>query len=213
MVERWETGILMSKNLLIVFAKNIVLGKVKTRLAKSIGDNEALNVYVKLYEITERESLKVRNADLEVHFSDVIIEAKWASSNRYVQVEGNLGVKMKHAFEKGFEKGYKNIICIGTDLADQKAEIIENAFNQLEKHDFVFGPAEDGGYYLVGSSQKQLYIFDNKPWSEDTLLKETLTEIKSFNHSVSLLNTLNDIDNLEDLKRSMLENEFKHLWN
>lgn len=201
----------MQKNLLIVFAKNIVLGKVKTRLAKSIGNEEALNVYIKLYEITEKESLKVNNADLQVHFSDVILQAKWANSKKFIQVDGNLGTKMKYAFEKAFKEGYQNVILIGTDLADQKAEIIENGFKQLQKHDFVFGPAEDGGYYLVGCSKNQLYIFDNKPWSDSMLLKETLADIRTHEHSIALLETLNDIDTEDDLKKSWLSREFNFL--
>ena len=199
----------MQKNLLIVFAKNIVLGKVKTRLAKTIGDTNALNVYIKLFEITERESCKVKNVDVQVHFSDVIINTKFPNAKKFVQVEGNLGDKMKHAFNQGFAAGYQNIVGIGADLADLTSELIESAFDKLKTNDFVFGPAEDGGYYLVGTAQPQLYIFENKPWSTPALLQETLTEIKAKSMSVSFLKTLNDIDTVEDLKASVLAKAFE----
>ena len=76
----------------------------------------------------------------------------------------------------------------------------------------MFGPAEDGGYYLVGTAQPQLYIFENKPWSRPTLLQETLTEIKRKGKSVSFLRTLNDIDTVEDLKTSVLADTFSNLY-
>ena len=199
----------MPKNLLIVFAKNIVLGKVKTRLAESIGDTAALNVYIRLFEITERESSNVKNADVHVHFSDVIINSKFPNAKKFVQVEGDLGHKMEAAFAQGFADGYEKIIGIGADLADLTTELIEDAFKQLDQNDFVFGPAQDGGYYLVGTTLPQLYIFENKPWSTEILLKETLAEIKAKNHSVATLETLNDIDVLEDLKGSSLSEEFR----
>ncbi len=203
----------MPKNLLIVFAKNIVLGKVKTRLAKSIGDTPALNVYIKLLEITEKETSKVKNVDIQVHFSDVVLNAKWPNAQKFIQIEGDLGKKMKHAFRHGINAGYENIIAIGSDLADLSSGLIENAFEKLGDHDFVFGPALDGGYYLVGTSQNQLYIFDHKPWSTDQLLQKTLEEIKENQHSVSLLKTLNDIDTLEDLRESSLAELFKEYLN
>ncbi len=202
----------MSKNLLIVFAKNVVLGKVKTRLANEIGDTAALNVYTKLFEITERESSKVKNVDMHVHFSDVILNAKFPNAKKFVQVKGNLGDKMKAAFSQGFTEGYQNIIGIGTDLPDLTASLIEAAFVKLKQKDFVFGPAEDGGYYLVGTSHPQLYIFENKPWSTESLLDITLREIEANKHSVATLKTLNDIDYLEDLQASDLAAEFKEYW-
>ncbi|MFK8045107.1 MAG: TIGR04282 family arsenosugar biosynthesis glycosyltransferase [Crocinitomicaceae bacterium] len=198
----------MSKNLLIVFAKNITEGKVKTRLAASIGNKRALAVYHALFNITEQESSAVKNADLRIYFSHEIMDKPWPKAKKFIQCQGNLGDKMKHAFAKGQADGYTNIIGIGADLADLKAELIENAFEQLKNHDFVFGPAEDGGYYLVGTSQPEMYIFDNKPWSTETLLKETLTEIASKKQSVAMLKMLNDIDTIEDLRASSLAGEF-----
>ena len=202
-----------NKNLLIVFVKNIKLGKVKTRLAKSIGDDGAIEVYKHLVAITEQETKKTTNCDLHIYFSDVIIETKWEDHLKFVQCEGDLGIKMKNAFENGFRMGYKSIMGIGSDLPNLNAEIIDNGFEALEKVQSVFGPAEDGGYYLIGMNKLQSCIFENKPWSTENLLKISLEELELNNISYSLLEVLNDIDTVEDLKESILADKFKNYIN
>lgn len=188
----------MNKNLLIVFVKNIILGKVKTRLAKTIGDVGAFQIYRELVAITERESKKV-NADKHIYFSDVIIPSKWEQYEKFVQEGEDLGERMKNAFIDGFEKGYKNIIVIGSDLPNISKDTIERGFEALDANELVFGPADDGGYYLLGMSEMNTSVFDNKPWSQSALLDVTLQELSEQQKSVSLLETLNDIDTFEDL--------------
>ncbi len=188
----------MNKNLLIVFVKNIILGKVKTRLAKTIGDVGAFQIYQELVAITERESKNV-TADKHIYFSDVIIPSKWEGNEKFVQEGKDLGERMKNAFIEGFEKGYKNIIVIGSDLPNISKEVIERGFEELDSNDLVFGPADDGGYYLLGMSQLNTSVFDDKPWSQSALLDVTLQELSEQQKSVSLLETLNDIDTFEDL--------------
>jgi hypothetical protein len=191
----------MSKNLLIVFVKNIILGKVKTRLAKTIGDVGAFNIYYELFSITERESKKV-SVDRNIYFSDVIIPFKWENDVKFVQDGEDLGERMKNAFQHGFNNNYDNIILIGSDLPNISKEIIVSGFDSLQKSDVVFGPALDGGYYLIGLSKMNTSIFDNKPWSQSTLLDVTLQELSDQKISVSLLKSLNDIDTYEDLVAS-----------
>ena len=188
----------MSKNLLIVFVKNIILGKVKTRLAKTIGDEGAFKIYRELVGITEKETLKV-NADRHIYFSDVIITSKWQGDQKFVQEGVDLGIRMHNAFLEGFAQGYENIIVIGSDLPDISNEVIQAGFDQLESNNVVFGPADDGGYYLLGMSNMTNSIFENKPWSQSTLLDVTLQELSEQQKSVALLPTLNDIDTFEDL--------------
>lgn len=188
----------MNKNLLIVFVKNIILGKVKTRLAKTIGDVGAFQIYHELVAITERESKKV-TADKHIYFSDVIIPSKWEENEKFVQEGKDLGERMKNAFIEGFKKGYQNIIVIGSDLPNISKEVIERGFEELDSNDLVFGPADDGGYYLLGMSQLNTSVFDDKPWSQSALLDVTLQELSEQQKSVSLLETLNDIDTFEDL--------------
>jgi len=202
-------SILMNqRQLLIVFAKNIVLGKVKTRLAKTQGDAFAFNVYSRLVDITERESLRVENADVHVYFSDVVINSKWPNEQKSVQQGESLGDRMKHAFQQGFDAGYERIIGVGADLPDLSAEVMQEGLASLENHDTVFGPSEDGGYYLIGMRTMIPQIFENKPWSTDTLLDLTVEELTSLEYSTAKLRMLNDVDTIEDLKASWLGAEF-----
>ncbi len=209
MAEQRKTTLLMQKNLLIVFAKNKLFGKVKTRLSKTIGDAAAFEVYKTLFHITERESCAVQNADVEVHYSHHIDAESWVDCLKYIQVGENLGDRMKNAFLTGFKGGYENIIGIGADLAEIRHEIIENGFEALSNYDFVFGPAEDGGYYMVGMSKSEgLYIFENKPWSTTELLNITKQEIDNKRDTAQLFEILNDIDTIEDLEKSAIAPDF-----
>jgi uncharacterized protein len=186
------------KKLIIVFVKNIKLGKVKTRLAKTIGDEGAFEVYKELVEITEKATSTI-DLDKVIYFSDAIVETKWEKTEKRVQFGVDLGARMKNAFSEGFELGYESIILIGSDLPDISNTIIENGFNELENNEVVFGPAQDGGYYLIGMNQLYANVFKDKPWSQSNLLKITLEELEQNNINFSLIETLNDIDTFEDL--------------
>ena len=188
----------MSKNLVIVFVKNIILGKVKTRLAKTIGDIGAFNIYSELVQITENATTAI-NVHKHIYFSDVIISSIWKGDEKFVQDGKDLGIRMQNAFKDGFKSGYENIILIGSDLPNITKEVIESGFENLLNKDVVFGPAEDGGYYLIGLSKINASIFDNKPWSQSKLLEVTLSQLKEQQQSVGLIETLNDIDTFEDL--------------
>ncbi len=191
----------MTKDLIIVFVKNIKLGKVKTRLAKTIGNQGAFEIYSELVKITEfaTESIKT---DKRIYFSNTVIDTKWKNDYKTVQEGKNLGERMKNAFLKGFEDGYKRIVLIGSDLPDIDSKHIEKGLENLKHNKVVFGPAIDGGYYLVGMTKMYHSIFDDKPWSESHLLEATLKELDHENISYALLETLNDIDTFEDLVAS-----------
>jgi len=191
----------MNRQLLIIFVKNIKLGKVKTRLAKTIGNQIAFLVYKTLVEVTEKatENLTVEK---RIYFSDTSLDSKWKNEAKFVQYGENLGDRMKNAFEDGFKDDYKNIILIGSDLPDISEEIILNGFSELNTNDLVFGPAEDGGYYLIGMTKLNEFIFKDKPWSTSNLLKLTLQELRNKQYTYSLLETYNDIDTFKDLEKS-----------
>lgn len=195
----------MNEKLLIIFVKNIKLGKVKTRLAKTIGDEAAFEIYKILVDKTEQAT---KNIPIEKHvyFSDNIVDSKWVDYYKSLQGGADLGERMKNAFIDGFKKGFKKIVLIGSDLPDINKSVIENAFEVLNFKDTVFGPAEDGGYYLIGMKQMHSQIFESKPWSKSHLLDVTLQELKSQNISFGLTETLNDIDTFEDLKTSSIYN-------
>ena len=192
----------MSKELVIVFVKNIKLGKVKTRLAKTIGNQGAFEVYSELVKITEKATEGL-SADKRIYFSDAVVDSKWKNDYKTVQQGIDLGERMKNAFKKGFEDGYKSIVLIGSDLPDLTANHINEGLKALKQNDVTFGPAEDGGYYLLGLSKMYNSVFDNKPWSETHLLEETLNELKEKQVSYTLLDQLNDIDTFEDLENSI----------
>ncbi|MEO1029850.1 MAG: TIGR04282 family arsenosugar biosynthesis glycosyltransferase [Bacteroidota bacterium] len=188
----------MTEALVIVFVKNIKLGTVKTRLAKTIGDYGAFEVYSELVKITEFATSKL-NIDKRIYFSNAIIDSKWPNEYKAVQQGRDLGERMLNAFKDGFEAGYKKIVLIGSDLPDINETHIEKGIKALDENDVVFGPAEDGGYYLVGLSELEPSIFLDKPWSQSHLLEVTLKQLYTNHKKVDILDTLNDIDTYEDL--------------
>ena len=190
----------MSKNLLLVFTRNPALGKVKTRLAKTVGDKTALEIYTFLLERTRDIAAKV-TADKAVYYSVKIRENDiWDATifQKHLQVGEDLGIRMLHAFKNGFETGYEKVLIIGSDLYDLTAEIIENAFKALDNNEVVIGPAEDGGYYLLGMNSLEEKVFKNKDWGTETVRKNTLEDLKD--KKVFLLGELNDVDVFEDIE-------------
>ncbi|THD69815.1 glycosyltransferase [Robertkochia marina] len=185
---------------LLVFVKNPVAGKVKTRLAKDIGKENALSIYRSLLQHTASVCIKV-TAPKSIYFSEKIIENPlWnhPTFSRYVQEGENLGIRMENAFREAFKRGRKKVVIIGSDLYDLREDLIEDAFLKLENNDVVIGPAADGGYYLLGLKEVVPGIFDNKTWGSSLVLEATLEDLKGYN--VALLRELNDVDNLDDLK-------------
>ena len=190
----------MPKNLLLVFTRNPELGKVKTRLAKTVGNATALKIYTFLLKRTRDIAIKV-SADKAVYYSVKIRENDiWDASifQKHQQVGEDLGIRMLHAFKNGFKAGYKKVIIIGSDLYDLTSETIENAIIALENNEVVIGPAEDGGYYLLGMNSLEEKIFKNKDWGTETVRKDTLEDLKD--KKVFLLGELNDVDVFEDIE-------------
>ncbi|MDR9419835.1 TIGR04282 family arsenosugar biosynthesis glycosyltransferase [Gracilimonas sp.] len=194
----------MSDNKLIVFVKNPEQGKVKTRLAASIGDEEALSVYKKLLAHTAAIAQEV-NCDREVWYSRFIPENDmWRDEhfNKKTQVGDNLGSRMSKAFEKTFQsEQYNKAIIIGSDCAELTAEIIQEAFNKLSSTDFVIGPAVDGGYYLLGMKTFRPKVFEEIEWSTGSVFESTVQKIKEMGASYAELEKLNDVDTIEDWKK------------
>ncbi|WP_047247273.1 TIGR04282 family arsenosugar biosynthesis glycosyltransferase [Maribacter thermophilus] len=189
-----------SKNLLLIFTRNPELGKGKRRLAATVGDECALNIYKFLLEHTVSITSKLY-AEKTVYYSEEIWENDiWKNTiyDKKVQQGKDLGQRMANAFKDGFERGFEKIIIIGSDMYDLDQEDLENAFKQLTQNDFVIGPAEDGGYYLLGMKKLKPELFENKNWGTDSVLKDTLADLK--NEKTELLETRNDIDYYEDIK-------------
>ncbi|WP_299183094.1 TIGR04282 family arsenosugar biosynthesis glycosyltransferase [uncultured Aquimarina sp.] len=198
----------MEKNLLMIFTRNPELGKCKTRLAATIGNQAALEVYELLLDhtVTITKNLSVTK---EVHYSTRIGQNDiWDPTvyNKKQQEGKDLGVRMYNAFRNGFESGYTNIIIIGSDMYDLSEQDIENAFEALKNNEYVIGPAEDGGYYLFGMKSLNSKVFQNKSWGTNTVLQNTLKDIQQTN--VKLLEERNDVDYYEDIKDISV---FQHL--
>lgn len=200
------------KNLLLIFTRNPELGKCKTRLAATIGDQAALEIYKFLlnHTVSVTEKLDVTK---QVHYSVKVRENDIWNANVYSkeQQKGiDLGVRMHHAFENGFKQGFENIIIIGSDLFDITQIELEEAFDKLQQNDFVVGPAEDGGYYLLGMKKLKSELFKNKEWGTATVLENSLSDLSG--ESVFLLPEKNDIDYYEDIKDEVAFQPFlKHI--
>jgi len=191
---------LKKDNLLIIFTRNPELGKCKTRLAATIGDHAALEVYMFLLDHTAKitKDLKV---DKEVHYSNTIGKTDiWDTKHftKKVQYGNDLGERMENAFADGFSKGYKNIVIIGSDIYELEQKDIEIAFTALASNQYVIGPAKDGGYYLLGMNTLHPKVFKNKDWGTKTVLKDTLGNLPKNN--LTILEERNDVDFYEDIK-------------
>nr|WP_321232126.1 TIGR04282 family arsenosugar biosynthesis glycosyltransferase [uncultured Psychroserpens sp.] len=190
----------MTKNALMVFTRNPELGKCKTRLAKTLGDQSALDIYKYLLQHTANVAKNVE-ASRYVFYSESINNSDiWehAYFSKKLQTGNNLGERMHNAFQELFDLGYQKVIIIGSDLLDLNETIIEQALQKLEHHDVVIGPAEDGGYYLLGTKALHPKIFQNKAWGTETVRHDTLNDLQ--NSNVYVLKELNDIDTFDDMK-------------
>ena len=191
----------METNKLIIFVKNPILGKVKTRLAAEIGDESALEAYKMLLQHTLRVASEI-NVSISVYYADFINESDlWNDFDKKLQVQEDLGSRMLHAFENEFKNGYQKVIIIGSDCLDISEKIIIDGFKALKDNDIVIGPAQDGGYYLIGSKKLAPELFRNKKWSSDTVFIDTIEDINKLKLNHFCLETLFDIDTKADLDK------------
>jgi len=190
----------MEENHLIIFVKNPVLGNVKTRLAKGIGDEKALEIYVQLLELTRKVAQQI-NCTRHVFYSDEIENDAWDEDkfNKHVQEGDDLGERMKNAFEKVFALGAKKAVIIGSDCPQLTSGIVSDSFEILNQKDVAIGPAKDGGYYLIGMKNLHPFLFESKEWSTDSVFEDTILDLMENRLSYGRLETLSDLDNIYDL--------------
>jgi rSAM/selenodomain-associated transferase 1 len=190
------------KNLLMLFVRNPELGKVKTRLAASVGPETALDIYLHLLQHT-RSVTQALPLDKVVYYSERVEQQDMWPGQYYqkkLQPPGDLGEKMAAAFEAAFAEGYTSVVIIGSDCLQLTSEIINKAFEELKTHEVVIGPALDGGYYLLGMNHLHPELFRDKRWSTGHVFPDTLYDIERLHLSHALLPYLSDIDSLEDLE-------------
>ena len=188
------------RDTLIVFIKNPRPGRVKTRIARTAGDAEALRIYRFLLAKTRAAALALR-AERLLFYSDFPDRAdEWPETEfvKKVQTGRDLGERMEAAFREAFENGSGKAVIIGSDCPGLTGELLQAAFDRLETADFVLGPTPDGGYYLLGMKELETSLFREIEWSTDTVRARTLAKIAAAGKSFALLPELPDIDTEED---------------
>lgn len=199
----------VKKERLLIFIKNAIAGKVKTRLAATLGDAKALEIYNALTNYTQKVTADI-DVNQQVWYSSYIEKDDVWSAQLYkkkLQAGKDLGARMNNAFNEAFGEGCTKVVIIGSDCPEITSHHIKKAFARLDNVDCVVGPSEDGGYYLLGLSKKLPELFIDKKWSAASVLSETVDTLNSHGFSFELLEVLNDIDNENDLKKSNFKPE------
>lgn len=187
--------------LLIIFYRNPELGKVKSRLATTVGEERALAIYLLMAAHARKVSLSIP-VDRVVYYSEFIdSEDNWLNHDflKRLQRGSDLGEKMKNAFEESFNSGYESICIIGTDCLQLTENIVMKAFEALKHDSAIIGPAADGGYYLLGMNRFIPELFNNKTWSTSSVCDDTIQDLNRLHCRYQLLPTLHDVDVESDL--------------
>ncbi len=192
---------MLSTTALVIFVRNPISGQVKTRLAKDIGDERALEIYQQLLQHTLEitRSLSFRKF---IYYADEVSDYDLWSVPGYTKRKQNgndLGERMLNSFKELFDQGFTQIIIIGSDCLQLKMETLEEALALLESNNAVIGPARDGGYYLLGLTKFYPELFINKPWSTDKVFAKTIEDFIDLGISYVFLEELSDIDTVADL--------------
>lgn len=197
----------LNQTALIIFIRNPVLGKVKTRLAKDLGDEKALTIYHLLLQHTLDITLPL-SCDKFVYYSDEPVQDDiWNHMGYFKKQQSgkDLGERMMLSFSELYKQGYKQVLIVGSDCYQLSTEIIEKAITLLDSHSAVLGPASDGGYYLLGLKTLVPALFSNKPWSSDQVAALSIADFQNLSLSYSLLDELNDVDEIADLPENYLK--------
>ena len=191
---------------ILIFAKAPEPGKVKTRLIPAIGSEQAASLYRKLLIETVERAESSRLAAIECWcapdtrhplFQQIGSDFGVSLQN---QVEGDLGLRMFHAAARALESSDAALL-VGGDCPVLTADYLRNALLALQKVDAVIGPAEDGGYVLLGLRRADPGLFRDIPWGGDTVLAMTRQRLTELNWSWHEMDTLWDLDRPEDLQR------------
>jgi len=190
---------------LIIFAREPLPGRVKTRLAADVGDRVAAELYEAMLQDVLEISRGLTGIESVVFWdcatgSLPLLADRFGCQSR-TQADGDLGQRMQAAFEEMFAAGFTSCCIIGSDAPDLPPAWIERAFEILEsgQGDVVFGPSSDGGYYLLGLKQLQPRLFRDIAWSSPLVLRQSLAAAQAVGAATQLLPIWHDIDTLQDL--------------
>lgn len=187
---------------LIIFVRNPELGKVKTRLASTIGQEKALAVYRQLLAHTHQISVPLSCRKFVYYADDIAEYDLWNDPGftKRQQFGNDLGERMSNAFKELFDQGFTQVLIIGSDCYQLQTEILQEAIHFLAIKEVLLGPTFDGGYYLLGSNRFIPELFTNKTWSTDQVMFQTLQDLHQLELSCHLLPKLHDVDVAADLK-------------
>jgi rSAM/selenodomain-associated transferase 1 len=198
-------------NRLLVFARLPESGLVKTRLAASIGDERALAVYeAMLRDVLVSVGASDGETEVEVMWaptasaSRATLARAFAPHATAMQTGETLGDRLTMAFsERFFFHRTQKIVAVGVDEPRLGRDVIDHAFALLDSCEWVLGPADDGGYYLIGCRAQafSVDVFRGVAWGTDAVLAATLARIREAGSTLALLPQRYDIDTLDDLRR------------
>lgn len=186
---------------LIVLAKAPALGLAKTRLAATLGPQQALEAHRELLTVLAGNLAGLENVVFCVTPDDSAAAFQdWRQPRWRVwpQGEGDLGARLSRAFQRCFQEGAERVVIIGADCPQVRPEHVCEAWRALGAADLALGPARDGGYWLIGLSRFVPRLFEDMPWSGPTLFERTMEAASSQKLRVAPLETLADIDTAQD---------------
>jgi rSAM/selenodomain-associated transferase 1 len=187
---------------ILVFVKFPEPGRVKTRLAQTIGMARAAEMYRAWIGQVFGKLQALRSSSRLIGYYDgapIDEFAAWEkmADDWWAQPDGDLGQRLAAGFEAGFALGGP-VIALGTDCLEIDPELVLQAFQELAWNDVVFGPASDGGYYLVGAAQSRPNLFDRIRWSSPFTLTDHLRRCEEERWSKAILPMRHDIDTWDD---------------
>lgn len=193
----------MAENTLIIFVKNPVPGTVKTRMARTVGEERATEAYRHLLRYTQ-EIARPLTCHRVVYYGDFVNpDDGWNGYEKQLQFGQDLGERMLRAFREQFERGVGRVIIIGSDCLTITPGHIEQAFAALNEADVVIGPATDGGYYLLAMKRLHSFLFEDMPWSQPELRQLTELALLQDGLTFERLEELTDIDEWEDYENAL----------
>ncbi|GMQ88968.1 MAG: TIGR04282 family arsenosugar biosynthesis glycosyltransferase [Gammaproteobacteria bacterium] len=190
---------------ILVFAKAPLAGQVKTRLASEIGDKAAAALYEQLVRDTVTTAVQARLAPVTLYAGSphplfVALSDEQGIAIK-IQQGADLGLRMHKAIQHELEQA-DFVVLIGTDCPSMTGEYLNLACQGLRAGtEFVLGPAEDGGYVLIGARSAEEKLFTDMRWSTSQVMQHTRERLHLLNRRYAELDTLWDLDTPEDLKR------------
>ena len=189
-----------NKNTLILFTKTPQICRVKTRLWPHLNHRECLRLHRSLIQNIVKQLSNQRKYNFILYATDNKLKNPLLRLTSKKQYGCDLGQRMLNALNNELKRS-RNVVLIGSDCVEFSQTYIGNAFNQLEAgHDIVLGPTNDGGYCLVGMKKPNKFLFENIAWSTPDVMQESLRAASKKNKNIHLLERMNDIDTIDDLK-------------